>query len=128
MRIKATELASPHRVNYQLDFYVYFESLLVVRCSLAQFTQPQPLAPITVDLYAAEPLVFELEEISDSGTPILQATPGYEDQTCLPFEYKQKTVHTLVVQDTSNERSFSIQVIDPALVGEHSFEVEVSSP
>ena len=63
--------------------------------------RPEDIAEtIIVQVYGSEEEVtYQLDTPIDTGTLILQATPGYEDKSCGPISLKVNTMFTLVSLD-----------------------------
>ena len=69
-----------------------------------------------------------LPELEDSGTQSLKSITGYESITCGTFTYTMTSSQAWIVQNSLEDRLFSIEVdTDPSLQGDHTLSVEVSS-
>ena len=104
----AKQTVDPYNENSDLTFEVYLESIIDPFCIISTIPSPAVIDPQEAELYAAEALVFEIEEAVDTGTENIQATSGLESYSCGPLIWTQKTLHTFVLQDSSNERQFSV--------------------
>ena len=77
---------------------------------------------------SATPTSITLPELEDSGTQSLQSISGFESATCGTWTYDMTSSESWIVQDSSDDRSFSIEVNDNAsLIGDHTLSVEVNS-
>ena len=106
-RIKATHRRQQvSNTNYV--FNIYFEDLLISQCSSSILPQPvEPEEELIVEVLG-EKLIYDLEDIVDSGTSVLQSTIGYETSSCGPITYKILNFNSLAKFDPSNNRRLII--------------------
>ena len=83
----------------------------------------------TIELMtSATPTSITLPELEDSGTQSLQSITDFASETCGPWTYAMSSSQPWIIQDFSDDRTFSIEVNeDASLIGDYTLSVVVSS-
>ena len=91
--------------------------------------QAPSLAIFTIELItSATPTSLTIPELEDSGTQSFQLFAGFESETCGSWTSIMTSSQTWILQDLSDDLTFSIEVDeDESLIGDHTLSVEVSS-
>ena len=101
-----------------------------VKCRSSVLQVPIPAIDAqTIELMTSmTPTFITLAELEDTGTKCLQSIAGFESATCGTWTYTVSSSQPWIIQDLSDDQTFSIDVDeDASLIGDHTLSVEVSS-